>query len=312
MKKHLIFLLAVLLFGNLQAQSWQTYIPELYTSFEDIVAIDSNNCFAVGIKGRIYKTTDGGNSWTLLSTGVTETLSSVCYVGGVLYVTVPKTGKVLRSSNLQSFDSYQLNGYNGNSVYFFNENFGYISNGQEGKIAKTSNGGISWQIIETTFKGYIRKVYFQTEQVGFAIAHIKENNTPKAVILKTTDGGNNWQEVFSRVNEQLNDITFTDANYGYVVGGNGKIYRTTDGGITFSTLTSNVTTNLTDISFADLYVGYAVGNMGTILKTTNRGATWQVLNHPKQMPFTKACFQGNIGYVSTAGNTILKTVNGAQ
>lgn len=292
-------------------QTWQTHIPELYTSFEDIVAVDSNSCFAVGGKGKIYKTINGGNTWTLLTTGVIETLSSCYHMGGVLYVTVPKTGQILRSSDLQNFVSYQLNGYNGSSVYFFNEMIGYITSGQTGKIAKTLNGGDSWQIIETNFDGIIKKVYFQNEQLGFAIGQAKIDNVAKALILKTTDGGLNWETIYSEAGQVFGDITFTDATYGYVVGTNGKILRTTDGGTTFQNVISSITTMLNDITFANLYIGYAVGNMGTILKTTNRGATWQVLNYT-QMSFNKVFFQGNIGWLSTAGNTILKSTNGAE
>lgn len=313
MKKLLTtFLFSFCFIGLGFGQNWQAYVPELYTSFNDMAAVDSNNCYAVGIKGRVYKTTNGGISWSLLNSGSTESLSSVYHVGGVLYATAPKEGKIYRSSNFQSFESYQLNAYNGSIVYFYNETVGYITGGQTGKIAKTSNGGDSWQVIQTNFDGLIKKVHFQSEQVGFAIAQTKQNNTPKSVVLKTIDGGNTWTEVFGVTNESFNDITFADENYGYIIGSNGKIYRTTDEATTFSLLTSNVATNLTDITFTDIYTGYVVGNMGTILKTTNRGASWQVLNHPNQMPFTKVYFQGNVGYVSTAGNTILKSLNGAQ
>ena len=305
--KNTLFTLLVILSFKLAFAQWQSFVPELYTSFNDMTILDSNHCFAVGSKGKIYQSSNGGISWSELQSNTSENLFSICHVGGVLYVTVPSEGKVLRSSNYQSFNSYQLNGFNGNFVYFYDENNGFVTGGQPGKLAKTTNGGDTWQVIETNFPGYLKKVHFITALNGFAIGQAKENGTVQAVVLKTTDGGNSWQQIHAETSTMYNDIYFTDASNGHVVGSEGKVLRTTNGGTSFTSTTTGVTMMLNDVTFVNMYVGYVVGNMGTILKTYNGGASWEAHNHPQKMLFQKACFQGNVGYISMLGNTILKT-----
>jgi photosystem II stability/assembly factor-like uncharacterized protein len=311
--KKLIITLILIPWFKLHAQTWQNLTPEMNASFMDLAMLDQNTCFAVGWKGAVYKTEDGGSSWQQVPTGSHDNVTSVHAINGVVYATT-ESGSVLRCSDRTTWSSFTLPGYIGNGVYFYNSYIGYMTGSNKGKIAKTTDGGSSWSEMQINFTGLIRKVHFLDENNGFAIAqnYDKQTNTTYGLVLKTTDGGTNWSQMHEQASLILNDLQFTDVNHGYFVGLNGMILKTSNGGGSFTQLTSNTTKTLNDVSFTDQYTGFAVGLQGTILKTVNGGATWQVLTSPKEYPFLACDFSGNTGYILTAGNLILKTTNGGN
>lgn len=309
MKKTIVTPLVLLfLCGNFKAQVWQNLTPKMTASLTDIVMEDVNTLYAGGLKGALFKTLDGGTTWTELQTGTTKHLSSLSFAGGVLYAVAE--GSLLRSSDGSTFQASDIPNYQGNELYFFDDYNGYYTGGQAGKLARTTNAGGTWEVINTNYPGNIKKVFFVSGNNGFAIAHEKTNGTAKCVVLKTSDGGLNWTQLYEEADVVLNDLYFTDASYGYCVGNKGKILKTTNGGNSFTTVTSNVTTMLNSVTFTDDFIGYAMGSRGTILKTYNRGATWQTLASPKEYPFIVSTFLGNVGYVLISGNRILKTTTG--
>ncbi|MFQ5499597.1 MAG: WD40/YVTN/BNR-like repeat-containing protein [Candidatus Zixiibacteriota bacterium] len=69
----------------------------------------------------------------------------------------------------------------------------------------------------------------------------------------------------------LNAVSFTDANVGTTVGKGGTILRTTDGGDTWVSQSSGKANWLTSVFFTDANTGTAVGSGGTILRTIDGG-----------------------------------------
>jgi photosystem II stability/assembly factor-like uncharacterized protein len=101
------------------------------------------------------------------------------------------------------------------AVKFTDTNIGYAV-GNNGKILKTTNGGVNWsqQISGTT--NNISSVFFSDANNGFAVGN-------SGTILKTTDGGSNWVLQTSGITNEIRSVFFTDINTGYAVGGAGKI-----------------------------------------------------------------------------------------
>jgi photosystem II stability/assembly factor-like uncharacterized protein len=303
-----IFLFVFVLQSLCYGQIWQNLTPKMTASLTDIAMQDANTIYVGGLKGEMFKTSNAGTTWTELQTGTTKHISSLTFAGGVLYALAE--GTILRCSDGSNFINTDIPNYQGNEIYFFNDYYGFITGGPTGKIAKTSNAGLTWEVVQTNYQGNFKKVFFVSVTNGFAIAQEKANGGAKCVILKTTDGGLNWTQVYEETNVVLNDLYFTDATFGYCVGNNGKILKTANGGNSFTVVTSNVTTMLNSVTFTNDFIGYAIGTRGTILKTFNRGATWQTLTSPKEYPFIETKFLGNVGYVLISGNKILKTTNG--
>jgi photosystem II stability/assembly factor-like uncharacterized protein len=98
------------------------------------------------------------------------------------------------------------------------------------------------------------------------------------VIQRTINGGASWTLQTSGVGNTLSGVWFTDANTGFVVGGQGScspsistILRTTDGGATWKPQISGTTRAIIGVFFIDANTGWAVGEYGTILHTTTGG-----------------------------------------
>ena len=63
-----------------QTFEWSSQNSGVTTSLNDVYFTDNQNGWAVGDKGIIIHTTDGGQNWTSQTSGTTETLRAVFFV----------------------------------------------------------------------------------------------------------------------------------------------------------------------------------------------------------------------------------------
>jgi len=75
--------------------------------------------------------------------------------------------------------------------------------------------------------------------------------------------------------DDLYDIDFADTDFGWAVGGWGKIFHTQNGGKRWSPQDSKTDNYLYSVNFTDRLNGWIVGNYGTILHTQDGGVTWE-------------------------------------
>lgn len=193
-------------------------------------------------------------------------------------------------------------GLNSSFVYFINDSVGFI-NGTGNTIRKTINGGISWYH-SSNFNppSYIYSVYFTSEQVGFAVG--------SSLLLKTTDGGDNWNVIDT--NYSLLSVQFPSSNIGYAVGFNGTIVKTTDTGNNWFPQTSGVSNSvsLNSIFCLNDTICYAVGDSGTILKTTDGGNNWVKQNTGVTFGLYSISCTNTHCYAAGDSGVILKTIDG--
>ena len=74
---------------------WQNPLPQGNT-LQDFSFIDPNNGFAVGAKGTILRTTDGGNNWDILASGTDDDLYSVAFTDPITGTVVGNFGAILK------------------------------------------------------------------------------------------------------------------------------------------------------------------------------------------------------------------------
>jgi photosystem II stability/assembly factor-like uncharacterized protein len=131
-----------------------------------------------------------------------------------------------------------------------------------------------------------------------------------------------WYQQNSDTTFQLEDVCFTDANHGTIVGWindlapsdvAGIILRTTDGGQSWFTKLIYPSTTFRGVHFVDANTGTAVGDYGEILRTTDGGNHWitqtsGTVQHLHDVYFTDVNTGTAVGY---AGK-ILRTTNGGN
>ncbi len=113
--------------------------------------------------------------------------------------------------------------YDANSVYFHDENNGWIA-GQEGTVAKTTDGGASW-VSSTIDSADFLDVKFVDASSGWVVGR-------GGVIYRSDDGGGTWTpNPFNGFpqDDDLYKVEFIDLSLGFVLGHQG-VYRTEDGG----------------------------------------------------------------------------------
>ncbi len=136
----LMFVFPVVVFPQWK---WQNPLPQ-GNGLNSTFFTDADNGYAVGDAGTILKTVDGGETWTIYSSGPNNQLNSIYftdantgYVAGINLIL--KTEDAGTSWTTDSSGTW----YNLNSVFFTDSTTGYVV-GISGTILKTGNGGITF------------------------------------------------------------------------------------------------------------------------------------------------------------------------
>ncbi len=270
-----------------------------------ITMATSTTGYALGSDNKLFKTTDGGNTWLQLTNTNLQAFTSLYFFdanngwacggdfvqqttdGGVTWVT-----KILSSGSFFG------------SIYFVSPTQGWVA-GYHGKILKTTDGGMNWSDISVSNINTFHKIYFRNANLGWAL-------TP-AEFYKTTDGGNTWTNVYSPSNNTIYDFEFTDDNTGFISGSGGFLLKSIDGGGTWTPINSGVPNELEDISFIDGNTGWICGRGGQIIKTTNSGDSWTPQNSTTASDFySMVTIDANIVLTSGRGGKIYKTGDGGN
>lgn len=185
--------------------------------------------------------------------------------------------------------------------------------GNHGKVVRSDDGGITWQVQETPGRENLQDLAAWDGRRAVAVgndglvmrtgdggATWDEVEVPRSeivnkllrveaygeatawtvgaggMILVSRDAGATWERRSPREDVAWNGVSFVDAERGLVVGEFGRILATDDGGATWDELASPVERSLMDVELRDLERGVAVGLDGLLLVTDDGGETWTV------------------------------------
>jgi photosystem II stability/assembly factor-like uncharacterized protein len=255
-------------------------------------------------KSKIYKTTNGGNSWDSVASYLNADISGVYFFNlNTGFVTVnPIIHKILKTTNgCLTWDSvYNFNIHNiPSSIRFFNNNEGYAFKAND--IIKTTNGGLNWQLINGLPVSSLVNI---NEGLGLDGPYLDNN------IYKTINSGTNWTQVSQGFHYEMEDVFFINVNTGFAATYSSRILKTTDGGLNWLSK-ENFYLDVECIQFVDEYTGYAGLDWGRIAKTTNTGSNWEINitgfgDHNFGISFPST----DTGYSVTKYGYHLKTTNG--
>jgi len=156
-------------------------------------------------------------------------------------------------------------------IAFKNGDNGYVvgdDGSGNGVIYTTTDGGATWSPVSKVGIGNLKDVQF-VGPVGYAISE-------EGYLVKT-DGGANWNTIASGTNQKLNDLYFSSATSGVIIGNGGVILKTTDGCSTWTPAAVpplNPVVDYYDLHFLDNIFGYIAGDKATVITTEDGGATW--------------------------------------
>lgn len=316
MKKLIFFIfLLIISSGNLFSQSgwfWQNPLPQgndlNHTKF-----LNDTTGWAVGKKGVIIKTTDGGNFWWVQNTNSVSDLTSLWILDNLKIISIGTNGGIFRTTNSGVNWIYsKLPGLNFNlsSIYFIN-NIGWIAGYDHvttnGYIYKTTNDGENWILNFTSPLNHrFFSIQFLNNLTGYA--------TTSGYLYKTTNSGNNWIQfgIFPAYKSHFIDEYSGVCIMNYLQGSvyNGYIYKTTNSGLNSSIMMNTVDTLLYDLYSLNNQIMFSSGQKGKILKTTNYGDNWLTTSTFLPHDLNSVYFHNSDSGISVGSSgTIIRTLN---
>lgn len=296
------------------AQGWSirsSFSPA--QTLQTIKFYDNNTGYTVsslynGSLFNIYKTTNGGVSWTAQSSGYTSMRFMSIYMFHPDTVLISgNNGIIVKTTNGGSTWVTIPTGVTDQlwSLEFTSRTTGYCA-GSSGRILKTTDGGSSWFGLNSGVQNQFYWLKFLNDSLGYLCG--------SSILLRTTNRGDSWENMnFPSIPpfDQLRQIVFTDPATAYVIADIGRIRKTTDAGLNWTMLNTGTTEAIMGIDFVSSNIAYACGYNGVIIRTTDAGATWTPQASGLTEILTAVEFTSpDIGYISTWTGKILKTTNG--
>ena len=99
MKKRILVIIAIISLLNVANAQWSLQTLTYYSTFYSVYFTDVNTGYIAGESGFITKTTDGGSTWTTLSTGTTNDLNSITFTNSTTAYACGGNGTIIKTTN---------------------------------------------------------------------------------------------------------------------------------------------------------------------------------------------------------------------
>jgi photosystem II stability/assembly factor-like uncharacterized protein len=273
--------------------------------FLSVYSRDGTDVWAVGDTNTIFRSLDGGATWSNRTLG-DQPLRGIA-ARGFTVLAVGDSGKIWRS-----FDSGNawflvpvVGGIALHAVEFPTPAVAYVV-GAFGAVLKSVNGGVNWSIVPTPLSSRLRAARFLDADHGWIVG---EDGT----VLHTTNGGQNWSSLGPVSPHDLLAVDVAGDTV-WVVGEQGTCLRSVDVGASWQPVDLRLP-HPADLRGLRAHAGNDItitGGGGFIVRSRNGGATWTYGLHPLIAPTHDVFFHGpDRGWVSTAnGPAVLRTVDG--
>ena len=284
---------------------------------------DGQIVYAGTDSGGVFKTTDGGTSWTAINAGLTNSdvrclaidpaNSQVVYAGtwggGVFKTTDGGTSWTAVNTGL--LKNYQIRSF---AIDPTNNQIVYMKTNWEDEVFKTINGGVSWTLINTglTNNGVFSLAIDPTDnQVVYAGCGWYSK------VYKTINGGASWTLMSTGLYDEGNYVASfaidpTNSQVVYAGTWGGGIFKTNNGGTSWMKVHYSSPYEVRSIAIdpANSRVVYATGGQGgAVYKTTDGGLSWTFLGLSNISVYSLSVDPANsqVVYAGTYSGGVYKT-----
>jgi photosystem II stability/assembly factor-like uncharacterized protein len=208
----------------------------------DICFVDAQHGWAVGDRGVIWSTDDGGRQWRAQASGVTCSLAAVCFQGEQL----------------------------GWAAGGFTHPYTHTSTGV---LLTTRDGGKTWAESPKLGLPALRRLRFLSPQHGWAIG-CHSAMYPSGLFV-TDDGGRHWRPLPGGAAGWL-AADLLDSRTGALAGRNGSLAVVSQGQIEAVRSDQSDLRNLVQMRLSRPAHGWLVGDGGAVYVSNDLGSTWLV------------------------------------
>lgn len=291
-----LLLIALLSFSNSFSQSGWSYLTNAPVSnyrFDDLYFINDSTGWAVNGEGRIYKTADFGNSWTLQMDSLQYYFRSIEFLNDTTGFAGTLNGKVFKTTDAgQTWTRIDQNFPLPVPGVCGMEHWGnlIIIQGiwsQPAYILRSTDAGQTWSYTNmSTFASGLVDGWFKSQDTVFISGIGTDITSNHGIILRSTDAGLTWNQVgmSTAASAYCWKLQFTSADIGYCslsenLGSQSHILKTTDGGSTWTTMfVTNQNMDMEGIGFVNDSIGWLGGWSPGMWQTIDGGNSWTFLN----------------------------------
>lgn len=322
----LIVMMAVISQSSFSQEGWYQQASGTTANLKSVFFTDVNTGFAVGESGTIIKTTNGGSNWNQYIGVPNEFFNSIHFIGQTGFIVGGYNSAIIFKTtdggnfwiDMSTFANYGLN-----SVFMTSSSNVHI--GGNGKILRTTNGGLNWEIrnYDSTNAGISRRfrtIQFIDSLNGFIGGYTLWVGHYVGLFWVTNNGGISWSP--SGLQPFLTSAYFLNSTTGY---GTSTTYgaccpsyyidKTTNAGANWVRSLPDSNRFFNSVKFHNSSTGYASGFKSggncSIFKTTNLGSNWYEQYTPSAGSLNSIfLIDALTGYAVGNSGTILKTTNG--
>lgn len=264
---------------------WQsTNWPIQNLGIQAIATNKQNHVFVCTATDGIYRTTDLGNTWIKLNSGLAfNNIASISIDEFErIFIGTHGDGVYFSNNNGDSWSKIGLGTIHVIKIFALN-NYVFAGDGFNCTgVYRTSNLGSSWTNVQNGLGVCTGNVIITKNGLVFGGSGIEG-------MYKSTNYGNSWQQINTGLTS-TNIATMVADNFGNIfvgtqtniyTGMQGKgVFKTTNNGISWQNLTNGITTNeISQLALSSNGVVFTSGaGNQAIFKSTNSGNTWNQIN----------------------------------
>jgi photosystem II stability/assembly factor-like uncharacterized protein len=238
-----------------------------------------------GNDGGIYKTSDGGTTWSDLSNGIV--------IGQIYRTDVSQTNQSDVIAGLQDNGTKSVNagswqdvigGDGMDCIIDYSNSDIQFGESQNGGLKRTTNHWATSTDLSSHF-AYAPWIMPLAIDPNVHTTIYAVDNTLK----KSIDGGNTWTSIGSH---QFREFAIAPSNSDYIYGctgfdSNSELYKTTDGGVTWTNITGTLPVNQANITYVTVkdddvntvWITMGQYNSYSVFETTDGGTTWKDISY---------------------------------
>ena len=307
--------------GALPARlTWERQREFTFDSLYSVEAVGTDRIYATGDGGAIYRSMDGGASWGAPPSEHGCNVTDIQFLSADVGLALDSCdGFLMRTDDGGASWQQRSSGpfrYGGRTALFFlDTDNGWVA-GWGGSLARTRDGGETWERLEVPTTAGLETLYFVDQNHGWAAGL-------QGAILRTRDGGATWEKANTpRIHCRVTDIEVRFPLIWAVDDCEG-VYFSADGGETWQARNTRFDGWFRAVAFWDeqtVWVGGARGggDWPVILETRDGGRSWREVFRAEDLrgPIEDIVIEetedgGIVGWAVGEGGLIVRLVPGS-